>query len=179
MSAVTEAPSGWRVEQAMSAWQSARARLLADDPDLAHDEAALAAMLGPEEGDVRDVLSRLLTAAQRADVMAEGAKQMMDDLTARRDRFRRRSEAMRGTIFAIIDAIGERKMEFPHGTISLASGRPVLVITDEDAVPEFYTTVVENRTIDKRALLAALKDGEVIEGATLSNSLPTLTIRSK
>ena len=30
---MTEAPSAWRIEQALSAWQSARSRLLADNPD--------------------------------------------------------------------------------------------------------------------------------------------------
>lgn len=173
------APSGYRVEQAVSAWQSARARLLADDADLAGDEAALAALLGPQDGEVRDILSRLLSATQHAAAMAEAAGAMIDNIAARRDRYKRRSEAMRGTIFAIMDAIGEPKQEFPHGTISISRGKSVAIITDDQALPDQYVTVVTTRKPDKAAILAALKDGEVIDGAELTNGLPSLTIRSK
>lgn len=175
----TTAPSGWKIEQAMSAWQSARSRLLVDDSDLAHDEAALSALLGPEEGDVRDILSRLLRAAQHATAMADAAAEMLANLKARQDRYKRRNEVFRGTIFAILDAVGERKMEFAHGTMSLGKGKEVAIITDEDALEDRFVKVVTSRTPDKAAILTALKDGEVVDGAALSNSLPTLTIRSK
>lgn len=174
-----EAPSAWRIEQALSAWQSARSRLLVEDTDLAHDEAALTALLGPEEGDVRSILSRLLTAAQHAGAMADGAAEMLANLKGRQDRFKRRAEACRATIFAIMDAVGTRAEAFPHGTLSIAAGRAAAIITDEAALPDRFVRVEAKRIPDKAALLTALKDGEVIEGATLTNSLPTLTIRGK
>lgn len=173
------APSGYHVEQVMAAWMSVRARLLTDDADLAHDEAALADLMGPEGGDVHDILSRLLQATQHAASMAAAADEMAATLRGRIDRYKRRAETFRGTMFAIMDAIGERKIEFPHGTVSLAAGRAAAVITDEDALPDRFVTVTTTRKPDKAAILAALKDGEVIEGATLSNSLPQIVVRPK
>lgn len=173
------APSAWRVEQALSAWMSARARMLADDTDLAHDETALAALLGPEAGDVRDILSRLLQGVQHASAMADAAAEMLANLKGRQDRYKRRAESMRGTLFAILDAIGERKMEFAYGTISVSAGRETAIITDEAALDDRFVRVVTTRTPDKAAILTALRDGEVVDGATLANGLPVLTIRSK
>lgn len=173
------APSAWKIEQAMSAWQSARARILVEDTDLANDENALAALLGPEEGNVRDILSRLLSATQQATALAIGASEMLTNLRVRQERYDRRAETFRATIFAIMDAVGERKVEFPHGTVSIAAGRSRAIITNEATLPDHFVRVETTRTPDKAAISAALKVGEVIEGAMLSNGLPTLTIRSK
>lgn len=172
-------PSGFRIEQAMSTWQSTRARLVADDADLARDEGALIELLGDAEGDVRDILARLLQATQHATAMAAAADDMVTTLKGRIDRYKRRVETFRGTMFAIMDALGERKIELPHGTLSISAGKPAAIITDETEIPDRFVTVTTTRKIDKVALLTALKDGEVIDGATLSNSLPTLTLRSK
>lgn len=172
-------PTGYRIEQAMSAWQSARARLLADDADLAHDEAALAELLGPEAGDVKSVLSRLLQATQTAASLADAASEMLANLKGRQDRYKRRVETYRGTIFAIMDALGDRKAEFPHGTISIAAGKVAAIITDEAALPDRFIEVVTTRTPDRKAILTALKDGEVFDGATLANGLPSLMIRGR
>ena len=104
-------PSGYRVEQAMAAWASARARLLADDSGLDQDEAALTELLGDAEGDVEDVLARLLRAARDAEAMAESAAGLIEDMQARKTRFARRNEAFRATAFAILDALGRSKIE--------------------------------------------------------------------
>ena len=169
------APSAWQVEQAMSAWLSARARMMAED----NDEAAIGDLLTAPDGDVKDIIGRLIQAAQHASALADAAGSMIDSLTARRDRFKRRADTMRSTIFQIMDAMGERKIELPHGTASLSTGRQTALITDEAAIPDRFVKIVTERKIDKAELLAALKDGEVIEGATLTNSMPSLTLRSK
>lgn len=176
---MTGAPSGYHIEMAMSAWQSARARLLADDADLAHDEAALTALLGHEEGDVREILGRLLHATQHASAMADAADAMLDHLKARRDRYRAREQAMRGTMFAILEAMDERRFELPHGTLSIKAGTSSVVITDEAALSDRFVEVVTTRKPLKAEIKTALNDGEVVDGAMMSNGFPTLTVRSK
>jgi hypothetical protein len=173
------APSGFRIEQAVSVWQSARARLLADDAELAHDEAALAELLGDETGDVRTILSRLLQATHHANAMADGAAEMLASLRGRQDRYRRRCEAYRATLFAIMDATGKKKEEFPHGIISIRAGKSSLIITDETKLEERFIVTTVTKSPDKAAIRTAIGDGEVIEGAQLSNGLPILTIRGK
>lgn len=174
-----DAPSGYRIEQALSVWQSARARLLNDDADLAHDEAALADLLGAEAGDVRNILARLLRGAVHAGAMASAAADQVEAMRGRQDRYKRRSESMRGTAFAIMDAIGEVKIELPDITASIRRGAQSATITDEAAVPDIYVEIVTTRKIDKAVLLSTLKSGESVPGAVLSNGLASLSIRTK
>lgn len=169
--------SSYAIEQAMSAWQSARARLLADDPDLAGDEAALSGLLGPESGDVKDILARLLRASQHAKDMAELAHEQAARIAARQKRYAARAEGLRGTAFAIMDAMGERRIELPDMTVTIRAGGVSCAITDADALPDEYVRIT--RAPDKAAILADLKQGVVIKGAELSNGLPSIQIRSK
>ena len=57
-------PSGYRIEQAMSVWESARERLLSGE--LAQDDQAALTdeLLGAAEGEVDDVLARVLRAVR-------------------------------------------------------------------------------------------------------------------
>ena len=167
--------SAWRVEQAIVAWQSARARLLADDADLAHDEAALTELLGTEDGDVRDILARLLRGARHAKTMADGAAVQIEEMQGRKARYQRRAEAMRATAFAIMDVLGEKKIELSDLTASIRAGQPSVVITNENEVPDIYVHM--ERKIDKQVIASVLKNGGCVPGAELSNTPPSLTVR--
>lgn len=166
------APSAWKIQQAVSAWQSARSRLLDDDPDTDID-----AILGAETQDVREILSRLLSAEQWASMQEEGADELVTRLEERRHRLLRQKQALRGTMFSILDAIGEAKAVFPQGTISIREGKPAVHITDETALDDRFVTI--KRVPNKTEIGIALRDGEVVEGAVLANSMPTLSIRNK
>jgi len=174
---MSDAPSGYRVEQALSAWQAARARLLSDDAGLEHNEAALEELLGAAEGDIEDVLARLLRAARDAKAMADASAGLIDDMQARKARYQRRNEAFRSTAFAVMDALGRAKVELPDITASIRAGQPSVQITDEDAVPDIYVELV--RKIDKQTIASVLKSGGEVPGAVMSNSLPTLTLRTR
>lgn len=169
--------SAFRIEQAMAAWQSARSRLLADDADLVHDESALADLLGPEEGEIETILARLLRAARHAKSMSDGAAELIEDMQARKSRYARRNEALRGTAFAIMDALGKKKTELPDITASVRAGQPSVIITDENSIPDIYVRI--ERKIDRATILSALKSGLTVDGAELSNSGPSLMIRTK
>jgi hypothetical protein len=170
-------PSGCRVEQAMAAWQSARARLLSEDSALEHDQAALDELLGDAEGDVEDVLARLLRAARDAKAMAEASAGLIEDMQARKARFQRRNETFRATAFAVMDALGRSKMELPDITASIRAGQPSVQITNEDEIPDLYVHM--ERRIDKQTIASVLKSGGEVPGCVLSNSLPTLSIRTR
>jgi Siphovirus Gp157 len=171
------APSGWKVEQALAAWQSARARILNDDADLGRDEAVLAELLGDETGSIDEIMARLIAASLHAKAMAEAAHEMIDGLRQRQARYANRADQFRGTLMAIMEAMGEKKRETPMATLTMGAGRASVQITDETALPDEYIRVT--RSPDKAAITADLKQGVVIPGAELANSMPTLTIRSK
>jgi hypothetical protein len=163
----------------MATWAAARARLLNEDPALEHDEAALHDLLGPEEGDVRNVLARLLRGAVHAGAMAASAGEMADTIKGRQERYKRRAEAMRSTAYAILDAIGEVKVELPDLTASIRAGTTSVVITDPDAIPDIYVEVVTTRKPDKATILSVLRSGGEVPGCEKSNGIPTLSIRQR
>ncbi len=201
--ATKPAPSGWRIEQAMATWQSARARLLHDDPTLEDDEAALSNLLGPEAGDIRSILARVLRAAVHAKSIADAGARRVEEMQGRVKRYKGRSDTMRGLALAILEAIGETKAELPDMTVSIRSGQQVADVINVDLLPPIYVHEVTVKTPDKELLLAALKQqaelrasllaeaeltGEVLDetklpqgipGAVLSVSLASLNVRTK
>ena len=171
------APSGYAIQAALSAWQSARMRLLAEDPSLEDDEAALVELLGPEEGAVEDVLARLLRGVLHAEDMCDAAKARAALIKGRADRYQHRAETMRATAFAVMDQIGLMKCELPDLTASVRSGVPKVEVVDEALLPEAFVETRTIRQVDKRTLLAALKSGAKVAGAELSNAAPSLQIK--
>lgn len=170
--------SSWRLETAIATWQAARARL-ADDPDLAGDEAALSEILGPAEGNVETILARVLRGALHAEAMEDGAANAMKALTARRRRYEARAAALRATALAIMQVLDRRRHELPDMTANLNAPREGLHISDEAAIPAEYTDTYIETSIDRKRLLDDLKQGLVIPGASLADGLPTLTIRTR
>ena len=171
------APSGFTIERAISAWMSARARLLESDPDLRADENGVARILGSEEGDVRDILTRMLRAARHAQAMEEAADRQLDELTERRDRYSRRYESLRDAAMQIMEIIGERRFELPDLLASTATSQPPVIITDESKLADEYWRV--SRAPDKRAIGDDLKQGVIVEGAMLGNPKQSLRIKTR
>jgi hypothetical protein len=173
------APSAWTVQVALSSWHATRSRLLTEDVDLAQDEQQLAALLGAETDDITEIEHRLARAIVTATAMAETADTLAANLIARRDRYRRRVQQYKATLFAIMDAIGCRRLELPDCTVSTRAGPPAVIVTDEAALPDRFIRVETTRRADKAAIATALKDGEVVDGAELSNAMPVLSVRSR
>ena len=161
----------------MAALMAVRSRLLADDPEIEHDERLLADMLEGEGGDAMDVLDRVLRASLHAKDMAQAAKDRAAEMEQRAARYVRRAEALRGAAFAALDALGIKRRELPDLTASIAVGRPTVVVEDDAALPDQFNRV--RREPDKTALMQALKSGEQVPGATLSNGTPSLQVRTK
>jgi hypothetical protein len=174
----TRAPSGFRIAEAMSALMQAKARLLAEAPDITEDEKLLLDSIeGEAEGDPFAVIDRLVSAAIHAADMAEIANVRAIELAERKARFKRRNEQLRAIVLDMIDALGIRKLERPVYTVSLKDGIEELLI-DEDAVPDdFYMRIT--KTLDRTATRKALKDGETLSWARLGNNKPSLVIRTK
>lgn len=69
--------------------------------------------------------------------------------------------------------------EINNGIMSarVRKGAPILVIKDEDIIPTEWKEIKTTVSTDKRGLLKALKDGEVVEGAEIGTGKNTLTIK--
>lgn len=169
--------SGYRIEQAISAWQSARARLLSEDSELANDEAALVKLLGLVDGDAKEILARVCRAAKHAEAMEKSAKEMAAKTVARQKRYGARDETLRGLAFAMMEALGTRHEEWPDMTISIAAGKQGVFITDIDKVPDIYVETVTERKPDKATIASALKAKIDVPGAEFTNGMDYITIR--
>jgi hypothetical protein len=173
------APSAWNVQVALSSWHATRSRLLTEDVDLAQDEQQLAALLGTETDDITEIEHRLARAIVTASAMAETADTLADNLIARRDRYRRRVQQYKATLLSIMEAVGCRKLELPDCTVSTRAGPLAVFVTDETSLPERFVRIETTRRIDKQAIAAALKDGEVVDGACFANGPTSLAVRSQ
>jgi hypothetical protein len=170
------APSAWTLQQVMSIAQATLARMEADGT-LDTDEAALMDVLRQEVPEVDEVITRLLRARGEARAYVEAIEARMDDLAQRANRYAKQADAYRAAVYAIFDALGMTKWKHAEFTAGISPGRPGVVITDPDALPDAVVKVT--RTPDRTAIKEALAHGEVVPGAELSNGLPTMTVRTK
>ena len=161
-------PSGFALQQAVATLQ----RALAEEPD---EDGVLADAVEATE-DVEELLNRVLRAAVEADMMADMAAERIKAMTERRDRYKARNETLRATAFAAMDALELRKVELPDLTASIKQNPPRVVITDEEVLPDHCFRVT--RSPDKTAIKEALSHGPV-PGAELSNSLPSIMIKTR
>jgi hypothetical protein len=167
------APSGYRLEQALSCLQS-----LHREEQFASDDSDLMLAIEAGEQDVMSLLRRVILAAQEADSYADAVKARMDDLATRKARYTSRNEALRRTAFAVMSALEMQKFEDAAFTVSIGKSRLGLIVTDEAAIPEEYfeTKRVLNKT---RLNEAVLKDGEIVPGCEAANGMPSFRILAK
>ena len=143
-------------------------------PELADDEQLRADVLEGET-DFHSIMSRIIAGIRNANAFADAVKAMRDQLMERQAAHQRRAEAMRLMAQRLMETAQLRKLTLPEATVSVRLGSPSVVITDEQAIPaKFQRHKIE---IDKTALKEALKAGETVAGAALSNSPDGLTIR--
>lgn len=150
--------------------------LLVMCPELAEDEILLADMIEGET-DAHEFLRSIETKRREAVTMAGALAININGLNERRERFSRREQAMRNLAFKVMEVANIRKIEMPEATYSLRNGTPKVIITDETLLPDVLCRI--NREPDKTKIKELLTNGSPVRGAELSNSEPSLAIRTK
>lgn len=149
-------------------------RLIEEHPELADDEVLRAdTLVGCTDAD--QVLRKLVLELITASAMAEGVTEVIGKLKDRQERFERRQEAIRSLMQRVMDAAQISKLQLPEATLSMRPGVQRVVITDERSIPDRFLITTTN--ISKAMIKDALKDGETVPGASLSNAEPTLSVR--
>lgn len=151
-----------------------RERLVADLPDL--DEQTL---LDTLEGSttLQERLLDICRAAREAEAWGDVCGGMINDLKARKTRHENRAERLRGLVLWALQEVDIPKIIAPDMTITVGKGRTSVVITDPNALPLGFAEFVPQP--DKAKIKTALEAGELVSGASLSNSGPSLSIRTK
>lgn len=166
------------VSNAVNDWSRMRERLLLQYPDLADDIETLNDTL---EGiaDLPDLLVAVMRQADEAEMLVTGIDARMDDLKARKDRLKRRSEAIRDAVCEAMQRADLPKIEAPDFTVSTRRMPPAVVVTDEGQIPPGYMKEKVTTAPDKAAIKAALEAGETVPGCALNNGGVGLTVRRK
>ena len=81
--------------------------------------------------------------------------------------------------YLILNMVSSGISKLDNGVIKagIVKPRPVLVIRHEELIPPEFKKVAVTSSVDKKQLLAALKDGEEILGCEIGQSKTGLTIK--
>ena len=140
------------------------------------DEVTIADTLEALEGDLShkaDQIGKLVKMLSRSADMCELEVARLGD---RADKLRKRAESVTAYLHACMKVAGVKKVENCLFNIAIRK-TPDVIQLDEELLPKrwFKERIVE--TPDKRGILAAVKAGEEIRGATLVTDREKLYIR--
>jgi hypothetical protein len=129
--------------------------------------------------DFKTLCLEIAEAAVDYELQAKAVVERIAEMTERKGRLLRTAENLRNVVLQSMEIRSEKTIASPTLTLSVATRSGDLVITDEALVPSRFFKP-QPPVLDKKALKeAVVKDGEVIEGATIGNGSISLTIRRK
>jgi hypothetical protein len=153
-----------------------REALLLEYPDLQDDHPALLDTIDGMDG-LQDAMRWMIRAARGREADASACKQYAKELTDRASRLTAGADRLRDSVKQVMSETGIKKLAAPDFTATLAPGRESVVITDETLLPDNFVRI--KREPDKTAIrIALLDEGGEVPGACLSNTTPTLTVRT-
>ena len=154
-------------------YRSLRDRIRAQDPQI--DEQTLANTV---EGltDLHEIVQAIIRSALSDEALVAALKCRVADMQDRLARFQDRASKRRQIAKDVMVELDLNKITAPDFTVSIRPGTPALMVIDEAVVPKIYWEPGEPR-LRRQALASDLKQGEEIEGVTLSNPEPVLSVR--
>jgi len=163
------------IEFAAASYRAVRDRIRAEDPMI--DEGTLADTV---EGltDVHEVLGTIIRSALTDEALARGLKCRIADMEDRLRRLQDRASKRRAIAKDVMVDLDIKKLNAPDFSASIREGLPSLVVLDEDAVPSIYWAPGEPK-LKRQILTDELKGGAEIEGVSLSNPEPVLSVRTR
>lgn len=141
----------------------------ADDETLIHDTVE-------GETDFFEAVGRALDEIGECEIMAAGISDMQKRLSDRLTRANNRAEKLRGLIDQAFQMAEVKSHKFPTATIASKSIPRKLIVTDESQIPTRFFKPQPPK-LDRKELLDALKNGEAVPGADMSNGGTTIQIR--
>jgi hypothetical protein len=161
---------------AAHAYRILREQLLERMPSLADDEDCL---LDTLEGmtTIHEQLTELVRSALRDEAFVEGLTQYQVKLAERRAALKARAEQKRRAVTHFMEDLGLKRLAAPDLNVTRRAVAPSVVIFDPASIPENFVRVTVTREPDKTAIKQALKDGQAVAGAALSNGGETISVK--
>jgi hypothetical protein len=152
-----------------------REQLRATYPEIAQDKFA-----DTLEGitDLHEMIAEIIRSALADQAMVSGLKERLEEMRVRLARLDERSRKKRQlALDALVDADIKKLMQ-PDFTVSVRPGTRALVVLAEGDIPEAFW-IPQPPKLDRQGVVAALKTGTVVAGASLNNPAPTLSVRTR
>ncbi len=149
------------------------------DTDDGSDETfseALATTMSVGGEQIEEKLENTLYVARSLEADAEACAAEAKRLSERAGRLRANAESCKGRVMQAMTDLGMDKVKRPLMSFTRVKGRQVCQVVDEAAVPEQYVKRKEVASVDKAAILKALKAGEEVAGCGLGEGKPSLRI---
>lgn len=128
------------------------------------------------ETDFPEAVDKVLSEILETEALVLGLGTIQTSLESRHARYQERIKRLKEALCLAMQVGDVQKLERPSATLSLKRVPAGLVITDEKAIPLDYF-VRQDPRLDRKALLAALKDKAEIPGVTLDNGHVTIALR--
>jgi len=151
-----------------------REQLVSLDTEIGTDEALLLGTIDGET-DVLDGLRAVTRMVLEAEGQAGAVKRRISDLQGRKHRYEARAEKGRAFINAAMATLGIKSLPAEDFSAWVRAGVPKPEITDMDALPDSFVRI--KREPDLLLIGGALRNGQKVTGASLSNAEPVLVIR--
>lgn len=143
------------------------------------DDADAALTVVEGETSLLEVIDEVLVRLTEIDAHCEGIDMAVAKLAARKNRLAAQAERMKAALMLAMDIIDVKKLERPAATLSIAKVPDKVIITAEEQLQSVFLVEKTEIKPDKKAILAALKEGAEVPGAILSNGGVTLRIISR
>lgn len=150
--------------------------LIASYPELSDDEALREDMIAGET-DLDKVIARALDHMAESDMMVSAIAERCAHQKERKERYERRSTAMRSLILSLMQKANLPKIALPEASISISAARESVVISDEASVPRQLGTA--KWAPDKKAIATQIAQGETVPGAFMLKGPDTLRVSKK
>ena len=110
--------------------------------------------------------------------IATALRSRLADMQERLSRIADRADKKRALVASVMERADLRKITDPEFTASLRPTSPPLIVTAESDIPTTYWKPQAPK-LDRAALLAVLKAGQSVPGATLGNGGVTIAVRTR
>ena len=125
-----------------------------------------------------EMLAALLRSVLEDLSLAEALKGRIGDMRARLSRLEQRVATKREIAASVMERAEIKKITEPDFTASFGVGGRKVSVTSEDEIPDLYWKPQDPK-LDRLALDAALKAGEAVPGAVLTNGNPFISVRTR
>ena len=120
-------------------------------------------------GELEDKAINVAKFLRNMEAMAEAIKNAEVDMAKRRKALENRVLWLKEYLKGSMEHTGIIKIECPYFKLSIQNNPPAVNIFDEDAIPVEFKEQVITWKIDKPAIKEAIKNGEAVPGAILTN----------